>query len=73
MELRYHRRAFVNGASVSAIRLQSLTHLTLRTPPRGFVVYRLLLRAMLVGKGFTVLLSFFFCGGMSQNRGLPLH
>ena len=41
MELRYHRRAFVNVASVSAIRLQSLTHLTLRTPPRGFVVYGL--------------------------------
>lgn len=41
LELRHRRRAFVNGASVSAIRLQSLTLTTLRTPPRGFVVYGL--------------------------------
>ena len=38
----------------------SLTRTTLRAPPRGFVVYGLLLRAMFVGKGFTVLLSFSF-------------
>ena len=41
MELRHRRRAFVNGASVSAIRLQSLTHSILRTPPKGIVVYGL--------------------------------
>ena len=44
MELRHRRRAFENGASVSAIRLQSLTHTTLRTPPRGCIVCGLSLR-----------------------------
>ena len=41
MELRHLRRAFVNGSSVSVIRLQSHNSLTLRTSPRGLVVFGL--------------------------------
>ena len=47
----------------------SLTRTTLRTPPRGFVVYGLLLRAMFVGKGFTVLLSFSFAVEWAKIAG----
>ena len=37
---------------VSTGRHQSLTHSTLRTPPRGFVIYGLSLWERLAGKGF---------------------
>lgn len=40
-KLRLRRRAFVNGASVSAIRLQLLTRYNPSDSSEGFVVYGL--------------------------------